>query len=474
MDLSTQPAAPSNPELLAGEAARLLNADLAAFPGRTAIEEAIRRAHQMVAADLAIFDQRRQANQEIDCRGQFGAQLHDKVAALTFITRHKLIDIALAPPSLEITQARRDLTGSVDILFRAGAAEALGVLIDFAGAQPDDPETHFWSKVRQHCLLLMAQIPEARPAVFAFLSERAEMRRLIEQMMAADRPAVAAAARALGEEYVQARRAGAIAAPPPSPAMLRYAQYEQVAPGQQAVGLASLLAAMDRVRQALDTNDYETLVTWATQGSPAVCASVLRAARDGWPAGGYLELLQKVLAVEEVEPPRLAAAVLELGKINGTAQGGIPDIIRIFVEVAQTDDSMRRTGVAKLAVRELGRVDAFNEVLTVMETAPIVEVAEEAILAMRDLRRLNMAESVVRSRASLLEAYDSAREYIYEVSNLMEAAFSAPSELAAQTYFNKMKERKAYAELEKLLKRKDFVGKMAQQTLTEMRLGEKK
>ncbi|MHB9026518.1 MAG: hypothetical protein ACYC7E_20475 [Armatimonadota bacterium] len=474
MDLSTQAVDQSDPEVLAAEAARLLNADQTAYPGRTAIEESIRRAHQMVTSDLAVFEQRRQANEPVDCLAQFGPQFHDKVAALAFLTRHKLIDIALAPPSLDITQARRDLTGSVDVLFRAGAAEALGVLIDFAATQPDDEETHFWPKVRQHCLLLMAQITEARPAVLAFLSERAEVRRLVEQLMASDRPAVAAAARALGESYVQARRIGDLSTPPPSPAMLLYLQYEQVAPGQQALGLASLLAAMDRVRQALDTNDYDTLVTWTTQGSPALFAAALRAAREGWPAGGYMDLLQKILAVEAMEPARLAAAVRELGEINRATQGGVPDIIRIFIDVTQTNDSVNRTGVAKLAICELQKMDAFNEILTVMESAPIVEVAEEAILAMRELRRLNMAESVVRSRSTLLDAYDNAREYLHEVSNLMEAAFAAPSELAAQTYFNKMKERKAYAELEKLLKRKDFVGKMAQQTLTEMRLGEKK
>ncbi|MHB9130310.1 MAG: hypothetical protein ACYDBB_04350 [Armatimonadota bacterium] len=461
---------------LRSEAGALLALDrITPHAGQSGVEELIRRAHQVLDANLGAIEQLQQTQQEVDVLALFGDQVQEKLAAILFLTKHKLRDIVYQESAfLEHKDCARDVATFVEILYRAGAAEGLGVIYDYAAAHLAENAAPIWQKICLRCLHLLALLPHAHPYVLLFLREREGARRQIEQMMASPDPAMAQTMHTLGQEYVAARKSGQLPDTLPIPAYVAlYRQYELGLPEDRALGLTSLLSAAARIQRALAAMDDGTVINWLVSGSPAAAAAVFRMARAGLPTMIYAGVLKGLLLFEEdVHPVRLAAAVLELGGVNRTAspQNGHADINSTLVEVAMTEDSLVRSGVGRLAVHELGTVDAFNDILGIMEDATVLEIATEGMRVMANLRRLNLAESTLSRRITLVTTYEEEKRKILAAQATMEAAFSAPDEDTAQTYLDRLRELNALPELKQLCQKKTAIATLAQRTMTQMKL----
>lgn len=440
---------------------------------RTPLEKSIRRAHQLLANDLAQIERLKRDGADIAYADCFGAQYHEKIAALIFLTRSKLLDIAGDTSSiLDIVDARRDTSLLVEILFRLSAVEGLGILYDFAAVHAQGDNAPFWQKVGQHYLHLLTLLTLTRTHVLYFLRARPAARRQVEQGMASMDEAVARAYRALGEDYVHAK-AQLQTEPPPAPAeyTIFYQRYEQSLPDAQTTRLSALLTAQDRIHRLVDAKDLPGLVKWFVEGSLPAVQYLLHSARTNLSASALLDLLTAVLALNDGDPIRLAAAVLELGRLNRAvhAAGGDPNINTQLIEATMTDKGAR-TGVAQLAVRELGGVNAFNEILSVLERAPIVEVADEGIRVLRDLRRLPMAEAIVNRRATLQTAFKAAQRHLQEIQSLMDSVWACQNEYMATPYITRLRELQAIHEIEIIGQKHQHIATLAKRILSEMQL----
>ncbi len=347
----------------------------------TPLEKSIRRAHQLLCADLQHLEQLREENVDVVYSDFFGGQFHEKIAAIIYLAQRSLLDIADSPAELlDAAISRRISSLLVEILYRLNAAEGLGYLYDFAAAHTKSGNATFWQKVCRHYLQLMAMLPIARPRVLAFLSERPDARHDVEVGIAAVDVNVARAFRALGEDYLRARKNGPLEPFTPAEYTLFYRQYVQEEPNAQTAGLSTRLAVQERINRAVAAGDIPALAPWFTDGSPLAVRYLMQTARSGLAASSFMDLLVSVVAAKQWNPVRGAAAVLEMSEINRTLQpnGGDININQQFVSLAMTDDSAR-FGIARLAVQELGAIGAFNEVLTVLEQAPYIDVAGEGI-----------------------------------------------------------------------------------------------
>ena len=462
-----------DPDMLYEDAKALLHApETTPSDERTPLEKSIRRAHQQLAADLATIERTRGEGAEPSYAELFGAQCQEKIAAIIFLIKHKLLDIAgNSLPTRDLLDTRRDITRLVDILFKLQAMEGLGILYDFANSQAQGELAQFWQRVALHYLHLMALLPPARPQVLHFLSERPDARRQVEQLMASTDDAIARTFRALGEDYVRAKHAEETESPAPAEYTICYRQYDQRAPDACTAGLSSLLAAQDSIRHALAAGETAALLSWFAEGSQRAVRYLLHSARASMSASALMDFLIAILATEKMDPVRLAAAVLGMGDINRTLRdnGGEPNINQQLVEATMTTDGAR-AGVARLAVRELSSVNAFNELLTVVERAPIIEVAEEAIIALRDLRRLVMAETIVSRRPLLQTTYHKAQKHLQEIQNLTDAAWACQNEHMAMPYIMRLKELQATRELEVLGQKHKQIGHLATSALSALRL----
>ncbi len=462
-----------DPDTLIREAYILLDRDgaLASAP-RTSLEEDIRRAHQMVAGDMEKIEGFRRDKLEIPFDEIFGSAQDDKLAAIIYLATHKMLDVTYGPAqALDIVDARRDLTGYVDILFRLNAVEGIGILYDFSLAQSERRDPQTWQKMLSYYLLLLVKMIDARARVIGFLKDRPHARRAVEQLMASTDQNVAAAFRALGEEYVRAKK-DTDADTLPEPRYVRlYSQYNLTQPDERLLGTASLLAAQERILRAVEEADFPTLAFWVKDGSPAAARLVFSTARSFLSTGVVTKLLELILSKTDIAPVRLAAAVLELGDINHIVSpaGGEMLINRTLTDFACTDDKLL-VNVARLAVQQLRNVTDFNDMLTVMERAPLIEVAEEAVRALCDMRRLQMADSVIRTRPVLTLAYQSAQRYLQEVQSLMSSAWSCQNEEMARVYIERLKSLNALPELEQLGTRHKHISELANKTLAALRL----
>jgi hypothetical protein len=441
-----------------------------------ALEEAIQHAHQLVAAELSALDRAREAKQELDPGTLFREHTQEKIAALVFIAKHLFFDIAPPQPDaapLEVQLARQDSAQYMQLLFHLRAVDGLALLFDCAANAPHTNDNiKFWQQVALHCLHTMALIPDARQHIIAFLTDRPGARRMVESMMNSADAQVAAHFRALGEEYVRLKRANVIMQLPPPPKYIElFAQYDRSVPEGRTVGYASWLCAQRRITQAVKANDFTVVTKWVAEGSPRTARLAFTTVQRSIPAKQYAVALEQMLAHETMSAVRLAAAVLELGKINRAAQpkGGEQRINNILIDLA-CSGIPARIGVAKVAVHQLEAVDAFNELIQILEQAVIVEVAEEAVYMLRNLRRLPIAESVARKRVLLQPAFERARADVQKAHNIMEAAFASPSDEIASMYLDQLKELGALPEIQQLSQKRTRISELAKQTLVELQM----
>jgi len=461
-----------DPVALAQQARALLGTD--DERPRTALEVDIRRAFKLVWPDLVRIEEERKKKSDLNYTEILGGQIPDKVAAITFLAKHKLLDVTTGPAqALDIADARGDLSLFIEILAQLNAIEALGILYDFSYQQGQARPTDFWQKACTYYLHLIARATSARPRAFQFLKDRPHARRHVEMMIASADAGIAAAFRAFGEEYVRARKEGE-QSPPAPPAYLEiYQKYNAQLPDESLIGLSSLLAAEERIRRAVTAGDLQSVIVWMAQGSPRAIRLAFRIPGATLPTSGYVGLLEKLLLREELPLETLAAGVVELGEANRTMQpeGGAEQINNILAGFAITHADRLR-GVAKLAVRELRSTNAFNHVLTVMERTSLVEVAEEGLQMMCEMRKLTMAENVVHRRPILNLAYQQAYRYMNTVQELVSAAWGCTSEATAHVYMERLKELRALPELEQLGKKHKHISDLANRTLTQLRLEE--
>ncbi len=463
-----------DPEYLIPAALTLLDNGIPTLASSTnEVEASLCRAYHLLAADLSTLDRLRQAGAAVSYPDLFAAQRHEKTAALLYLMRHQLLDTAPSEADArEILDARRDLSAFIEALYRLEAFDAFATLFDFAAAQPRDAGNQFWAKVCFRALHLMALLTEAQPRLLLFLKDRPEARRSVEMLMSSPDAGLAEAFRAVGDAYKQARQSGVLDVTPTAPPYLvLYQMYDQGPRTAGAAGLAALLPAQERIRRAAAAGDSDTLLAWLLTGSDPAVSATLDAARNAFPALQYANLLERLIDTPEAHPVRQTAAVLDISDINRTMNpdGGELALNGLLIKIALTD-APQRAGVARVAVRELGTIGAFNEALRIVEEAPIIEAAEEAIVVLRNLRRLPLAETPVRRRPLLQQAYQTARTQLQQIESLTEQAWSCSSEEMAAVYMDRLKALNARPELERLSQRNNRVSELAKRTLSELRL----
>ena len=462
-----------DPIALARQARALLGAE--DERPRTALEVDIRRAFKLVWPDLVRIEEERKKKTDLNYAEFLGGQVHDKVAAITFLAKHKLLDVTAGPTqALDIADARGDLSLFIDILAHLNAVEALGILYDFCFQQGQARPTEFWQKACTYYLHLIAKTANARPRALQFLKDRPHARRHVEMMIASADAGITAVFRAFGEDYVRARKEGEQTPPPAPPAYLEiYQKYNAQLPDESLVGLSSLLAAEERITRAVKAGDLQSVIVWMAQGSPHAVRLAFRIPGNTLPTSGYVELLERLLLGEDLPLETLAAGVVELGEANRTMQpeGGTEQINNILAGFAITHVDRLR-GVAKLALRELRSTNAFNHVLTVMERTSLIEVAEEGLRMMWEMRKLTMVENVVHRRPILNLSYQQAYREKQTVDELVSAAWGCTSEATAHVYMERLKELRAVPELEQLGKKHKHISNLANRTLTQLRLDE--
>jgi hypothetical protein len=436
--------------------------------------DAFRRAYQLIAADLTAAAASPPGARNYEAFSGF--QADEKLAALTVVIRHTLWDLSFSPPPiLEVTLAQQELAAALDILYHAQVADAFNALFDAATKHLEGPRGPFWHQVCVRCLGALARLPDGRAHCLVFLRDRPGARREVELMIGSADPNVAGLFRALGEAYVQARRDGTLdlLTLAPSPYALAYIQYDGGDLPEELAGATLQQRALLGVNRAARAQDVPALTRWFTEGSATAAGLTILAVREAWPISQYEPLLESLLAQPTLEPARRTLAILEVGRLNRAArpQGGEPHLNDILVAQTATDNGALAE-IGRLAVRELGAVGAINNLLAVAEFAPIIEIAEEPLIALRDLRQLGQADSLVRRRSLLQPAYSRAQQYLQEVQSLTDAAWACQAGDMAEIYINRLRALKAIPELERLTSRAG-VKELAQQTLSEMRLEQK-
>jgi len=436
-------------------------------------EAAIRRAHELVSPSLYVIEQLKQAGMEPDYTGLFKEDFQAKVAALIFLTRHKLLDIEQATvQSRDTDDARRDLSTYVEVLFRLQAVDALKMFYDFAILQRDSRVPGLWRNVVSRCLYLMAIMVEARQQVIAFLKERTDARQMIDTLLRTTTKEISNTLGALIQDYNTALRTARRPVPQyaSEPYVAMAEQFEREAPAGTMAGFSSLLTAQDRIQQAASQGDVASLVTWITQGSPAAMHSAFRQAMAVLSVPQYVALLGAILEQPDLDPRRITLAVMELGAVNRTANtpGGQPAVNSILAAVAM------RVGpeidaVGRLAVQELAMVKAMPELQRVLESTEDLAVAEELINLLADMHRLPLVEAVVENRPQLQPALRAARRRFIELQELVDSACACSSEELAAIYLAQLKARRAVTELEQLSQMQNHASRKAGEFLNELR-----
>ena len=413
------------------------------FCAGTAAEELFRRAYARFAADLDALD--RAAGNAAAILAQFGAQTHEKLAALLFIARHTLRELADPPRTVDIEFARRDMTLYVELLAKVGALEGLIALYDFAASQDHAASPGFWPSVCRHLLALMARAPEGQVIMPGFLAARPAAQGHLREM--SDGSPDAELLRGL---LAEAGRDGCPKMPEPARYLLVYRQYGEDAPCDSRECLCALAAARHHIERAFIRGDLPAIKRWFAEGSRGAAREVLRLGEAGLPVRRRARLLEEFLNMPECDGMRRTAAVLELGTLNlgERPEGGQAEINRALVECAMTEDDAC-TGVARAAVRELVTVRNSDALLFVASRAPLLEVAEEAVTALKDMRRLRLVEPLLRARPELSRAYRAAHQQLVEIQNLVEAVWSAPAD-QTDIYLERLKQLNADPELDRL------------------------
>jgi len=436
-------------------------------------ERAIRRAHEMVSPNLYVIEQLKQAGLEPDYAGLFRKDHDEKVAALVFLTKHKLLDIEQsAEQSRDTEDARRDLSTYVEVLFKLQALDALKIFYDFATQQQNSRVPWLWRNVVARCLYLMAIMTEARQQVLAFLKDRPDARRMVDALLQTTAKEIGDVLRLLVNDYNTTLQSPGQALPQsaPEPYVEIARQYEHEAPVGLASGFSSLLTAQDRIHQAASQGDLSSLVNWITQGSPAAMQTAFRQATSVLSVPQYVSLLGAILEQPELDPRRMTLAVMELGAVNRAAntQGGLPAVNKILTELAiRVKPDVNAVG--QLAVRELMETRAMLEIQQVLEKTPDLAVAGEIITLLADQHRLPLAEAAVKNRPQLEPAVRAARRRYIELQELVDSACACSSEELAAIYLAQLKARHAKTELEQISQLQNHASRLALQYLNELR-----
>ncbi len=402
----------------------------------------------------------------------FGPQAQAKIAALTLLTRQKLLDIHHAViPSRDMHDARQDLANYVKILFHVKAADALGVFYDIAVKYLQLGATGMWANVRSRSLLLMAALTANDRRVLFFVHERPEALQLIEQLTDANRPEFATPAKKLLSAYRVFQQSPRVhdTAPDPPPYMLLYRQYERELTEDDAIGVSSWLTARDRIEQVVMSGDFPGMLQWITEGSPAALRETLRFARSLLSPNQYIDLLERALYHDGMTGERRKHIVLELGSLDRKAS--VPDgevmLNRILARVAINADE-NSLDVATSAVQALVSVNANKFLLEIVEEAPCIPVAQMAIEAIRELRHLHQLKDIVEKRPELRPALQTAQRYIAELQELVSAASESLNDEITMLYLRQLQERHAVQELRDLARRGNRTGELALSVLKEI------
>jgi hypothetical protein len=461
-----------DPDALAAAAVAFLDAAPPAGPGAD-VEETLRRALKPLLADLFTLDRKLQENADFSIAAFFGAALIEKMAGMLFLSRYCLRFIAISGgQSLDLNDMRRLLTLAMQTLYQVQAVEGLIFLYDYAVSQLDTGNTPFWEGTCLHTLYLLALLRDGRPQALAFLHDRPHARRHVEQMMALPDAQRAPVAQALGKDYMEARRQGTPMEPLRTPPYLKMLlQFDPTPPSDAAAAFTALLVARERIRAAVESGDTALLARWIAEGSASAAQAALRSAKANLASGQFSDVLARVIRHPHSNSLRLACAVHELGRLNQAAgiKSGDPNIIPLLREMAMTDVP-ERAGAARLAAREFAAVDAFNESLFLVEHAIMVEVGEEAMHHLRDTRRLALAERAAKTRPFLQPAYEAAFAHVQRAKSLMESVWSAQSDDLAMMYLQRLKEMKAFPELQQLCQKRTKISDLAQKTMAELKL----
>ncbi len=251
-------------------------------------------------------------------------------------------------------------------------------------------------------------------------------------------------------------------------------QYEALVPtsaarDSAARGVSSLLSAQDRINQAAAAGDTASLLDWISNGSPAAMHTAFRCAMTTMTNTQFIGMLEQAILRGNLDPVRLTAIVLELGALGRSIhpQGGEPAVNRLLVHLAETADP-EYSGVAKVALHELVTVHALNTIRGVMEKAPLLEVAEEGVRVMYDLRSLSMVESLLGQRPELHDVYRQARKDLVELQDLVDAVSSCQSEELARIYLEQLKQARAIPELKQLALGPTFIAEIAKEILLDL------
>ncbi len=434
---------------LAATAQGMLDADSRrSAQSQSAIEESLRRAYQRIADDFQLIERQHQAGENTDFAQLLGALLHEKLAAFLFLTRCTLEDMAHCPREvLDIAFAHRDQEVYAEILYRVGALDGLALLYDHAVSRLQTPAGKFWLNVALHYLYMMALTPGQEAWLYAFLQARPIAQEHLQQLAGVTQPAVARQLSSL----LQGSRAHAVPSPATPPYVRVYGLYDQGFPYDGVVGICATIAAEHRVRLAFQGDDLDAVLRWFAEGSYPAVRELFHTAHSGMPVRKYARLLEKLLQQPTTDEVRLAAAIGALHAMNLAERpnGGDAEINRILFENTMNRQE-ERTAVACLAVRALGAVQNQPAMLIILEHAPLLRAAEEAIEALKDMRRLLTGEPLVVQRPALIPAYKRAHGQLTEIQNLLDAVWSTESPEIVERYIERLKQLKAYPELKKI------------------------
>ena len=432
--------------------------------------ETLRSVHQMVSADLSVIERQLADGSEPDYPAIFGPLLQPKIAALIMLTRQKLLDLQQADlNSLDLTDARAELIGYVQILFHLQAAEALRLFYDFAEEHRDGQEKGLWANVGTRCLNLLARLPGEQARVLAFLHTRPHAQAQLERLSHSTNPEVAQAAQALHVVYRKWREEPAPALPVPIYVRL-YRQYVQDLDANANFGLASWLIANDRVAQAVLLEDVPAILLGIQAGPSEALRWALRFAHLVMTPSAVIDLLEQALRQDGLTPQRRIVILREIGNFNQQTNDepeGNPAYNRMLLQSAIACDSQTRE-VAQTAIQLLSSVQAYDALATIVEHASSRPVAERAIETLRDTRQLGLVTDLMPHRKDLQPAMRAAIKYIQNLRGMAEAVARCETEEMAQVYFSMLIANRAIEELRTLSKKTNNAGKWAKHALAEI------
>lgn len=427
------------------------------LPAPSALEGPLRDAHARVVPELGAIERGQRTNTPVDYARLFETHYHEKVAAILLLLHYTLRDLELEHTELlDYEFAHRDAILYVEILYRTGAAEGLGLLYDFAMARKAETGTPtaeaFWENIGLHCLLFLALLPAAHDYVVPFILDRPATPPQYKRLAGSTQESVTAQIKDLFIGCKLALASESRPVPPPGqPYVKLFRHLDPEIPYEDSVGLCSLVTAESRIRCMLHAGDYQGAMRWLIYGSPGAAQALLRHAREAMPARTLARLLEEVLVMDGTPLVRQAAIVLEIGEMNRKerSDGGDAELNRVLFEAAMTEDAARLP-VAQLAAHELGTVMNQPGLLIIAEEAPQLDAAGAAIDALKMMRRLLVAEPLLNRRRELYPYYKRAHDELTEIQNLLDAVWSTPNGDMVETDITRLIVLKAWPELQKI------------------------